>query len=102
MISVPLKPAGWDQETAIILAHGAGQGMQSPFMTFFHETLAARGFLSVIFNFEYMEQKKDVPDPQPKLSHYSWSETSTTMPRLIDRHWTILETIRWGPSLIAH
>ena len=54
-------------DTAIILAHGAGQGMDSPFMTYFHEELARRGFLTVRFNFDYMDQKRKVPDPQPKL-----------------------------------
>jgi uncharacterized protein len=54
-------------ETVIILAHGAGQGMASPFMTFFHTELEARGFKCVLFNFDYMEQKRKMPDPQPKL-----------------------------------
>jgi predicted alpha/beta-hydrolase family hydrolase len=62
-----LKPESWTSETAIILGHGAGQGMNSPFMSFFHTRLAERGFLSVKFNFEYMEAKRRVPDPQPKL-----------------------------------
>ena len=53
--------------TAIILAHGAGQGMHSPFMTYFHTELANRGFLSVRFNFDYMDAKRRMPDPQPKL-----------------------------------
>jgi predicted alpha/beta-hydrolase family hydrolase len=62
-----LKPDPWTSQTAIILAHGAGQGMNSPFITYFHSELAKRGFLSVKFNFEYMEAKRRVPDPQPKL-----------------------------------
>jgi predicted alpha/beta-hydrolase family hydrolase len=61
------KPSGWDGRVAIILAHGAGQGIDSPFMKFFHDELSARGFLSVMFNFEYMEQKRKMPDPQPKM-----------------------------------
>ena len=36
-------------------------------MQFFHEELAARGLLSVHFNFDYIEQGRKVPDPQPKL-----------------------------------
>src|SRR5262249_40404190 len=65
------KPDAWDGGTAVILAHGAGQGMDSPFMTFFHREIASRGFLSVKFNFDYMNQKRGVPDAQPKLrSHY--------------------------------
>ena len=31
------EPDGWDGRLSIILAHGAGQNMDSPFMTFFHE-----------------------------------------------------------------
>jgi predicted alpha/beta-hydrolase family hydrolase len=62
-----LQPDPWTSRTAIILAHGAGQGMNSPFMTYFHTELARRGFLSLKFNFEYMELKRRVPDPQPKL-----------------------------------
>src|SRR5215467_13328501 len=62
-----LEPESWSNRTAIIFAHGAGQGMHSPFMTYFHRELANRGFLSVKFNFEYMDAKRRVPDPQPKL-----------------------------------
>src|SRR5262245_43937913 len=65
------KPDSWDGQTAVILAHGAGQGMNSPFMSFFHGEMARRGFLSVKFDFEYMQRKRSVPDPQPKLrEHY--------------------------------
>ena len=60
-------PEAWDRRAAIILAHGAGQGMHSLFMSFFHTELARCGFLSVKFNFDYMEARRNVPDPQPKL-----------------------------------
>ncbi len=62
-----LEPESWHSATAIILAHGAGQGMHSPFMTYFHTELAKRGYLSVRFNFDYMDAKRHIPDPQPKL-----------------------------------
>jgi predicted alpha/beta-hydrolase family hydrolase len=62
-----LEPAPWSTRTAIVLAHGAGQGMHSPFMNYFHTELANRGFVSVTFDFEYMTVKRRVPDPQPKL-----------------------------------
>ena len=52
---------------AIILAHGAGQGMNSPFMTYFQTELTSRRFLTVTFDFDYMDQKRKFPDPQPKL-----------------------------------
>ncbi len=41
--------------------------MNSPFMSYFHEQLAERGFLTIKFNFEYIDQKRKMPDPQPKL-----------------------------------
>lgn len=62
-----LKPESWDGRTAFILGHGAGQGMDSPFMSYFHTELAKLGLVSVTFNFEYMEARRSVPDPQPKL-----------------------------------
>ena len=61
------KPDDWDGNVAIILAHGAGQGIQSPFMRFFHQALPQRGFLSVQFNFEYIDKGRKMPDPQPKM-----------------------------------
>jgi predicted alpha/beta-hydrolase family hydrolase len=61
------KPENWDGDVAVILSHGAGQGIDSAFMQFFHTDLARRGFLSAAFNFEYMERKRKIPDPQPKM-----------------------------------
>jgi len=57
----------WNGETAIILGHGAGQGMNSPFMNYFQTELTNRGCLTIKFNYDYMEQRRKVPDPQPKL-----------------------------------
>jgi uncharacterized protein len=68
-------------ETVIILAHGAGQGMSSPFMTFFQTALEARGLRCVLFNFDYMEQSRKMPDPQPKLQAKYRSVISEAMDR---------------------
>ena len=51
----------------IVLAHGAGADMNHPFMTFFHESLARAGWLSVKFNFPYKEQGRKAPDPAARL-----------------------------------
>lgn len=61
------EPDRWDGNIAIVLAHGAGQGMDSPFMRFFNEALPQRGLLTVQFNFEYMDSGRKIPDPQPKM-----------------------------------
>lgn len=52
---------------ALILAHGAGNSMNHPFMNFVHESLARAGFLTIKFNFAYMEQGRKAPDVAAKL-----------------------------------
>ena len=56
----------------IVLAHGAGAGMDTPIMTFFAEGLAAAGFRVVRFEFPYMAQRRQTgkqrpPDREPIL-----------------------------------
>ncbi len=54
-------------EQGVILAHGAGSNMDSPFMRFFHERIAEAGYSCMRFNFPYMQAGKKAPDPQPVL-----------------------------------
>jgi len=54
--------------TGVILAHGAGGGMNTPFMAYFHEKIAEAGYPSIKFNFPYMQIGKKVPDPQSVLT----------------------------------
>jgi uncharacterized protein len=51
----------------LILAHGAGAGQRSPFMTSFAEGLAGLGIDSVTFDFPYMEQGRRIPDRREVL-----------------------------------
>jgi uncharacterized protein len=51
-----------DPATCIIIAHGAGSPMHAPFVRYFHTELASRGFLTVKFNFPYMEARRKIPD----------------------------------------
>ena len=51
----------------LVLAHGAGAGQHSPFMTAFGRGLAAHGLDVVTFNFLYTEQRRRLPDRQPVL-----------------------------------
>jgi uncharacterized protein len=53
--------------TAVILAHGAGSDMRSAFVSAVHEGLAARGYVTVKFNFPYTEIGRRAPDPAPVL-----------------------------------
>jgi predicted alpha/beta-hydrolase family hydrolase len=58
--------------TTIVLAHGAGAGMDTPFMNFFATGLADRGLRVARFEFPYMAKsretgKKGPPNPPPIL-----------------------------------
>ena len=53
--------------TCLIIAHGAGGPMYSPFITLFHKGLAEKGYLTVKFNFPYMEARRKVPDKREVL-----------------------------------
>lgn len=59
-------------DTQLILAHGAGQGMDSPFMTQVARQLSKGGLGVIRFNFPYMQEsvitgKKRPPEREPKL-----------------------------------
>ncbi len=61
-----------DAPLTFAFAHGAGAPMDTPFMTFFAEGLAARGWRVVRFEFPYMarrrrEDRRPPPDRQPVL-----------------------------------
>ncbi len=63
---------GSGEKATIILAHGAGAGMDTPFMEAFSTGLAKRDFTVIRFNFPYMalraeDGKKRPPDRAPKL-----------------------------------
>lgn len=54
-------------DAALILAHGAGAGQHSTFMTSFATAFAELGLQTVTFNFLYTEQRRRVPDRRPAL-----------------------------------
>jgi uncharacterized protein len=51
-----------------VLAHGAGAGMQHPFMAAAAAELALRGIATLRYQFPYMERGARRPDP-PQLAH---------------------------------
>ena len=54
-------------DATLILAHGAGAGQDSAFMTSFATALAELGVDAVTFNFLYTEQRRRIPDRRPAL-----------------------------------
>jgi uncharacterized protein len=60
------RPTG-ETRGALVLAHGAGHGMDTRLLIDVGEALAGRGVAVLRFNFPYMEAGKRGPDPQPRL-----------------------------------
>jgi uncharacterized protein len=56
-----------DPPASVVIAHGAGGPMHSPFIRFFHTELAKQGFFAAKFNFPYMEARRKVPDRRDVL-----------------------------------
>jgi uncharacterized protein len=56
---------------ACVLAHGAGNGQDSPFMVRFATGLAERGVTTATFDFPYMASGRKVPD-KPAVLEASW------------------------------
>lgn len=59
---------GSDNTCIMTLAHGAGAGMQHPFMVSLSQSLAAAGIATLRFNFAFTENKKGRPDT-PAVAH---------------------------------
>jgi uncharacterized protein len=51
----------------VVLAHGAGSGMDSDFMAFMADALVDRGSMVGRFNFAYLEQGRKAPDKNDVL-----------------------------------
>jgi predicted alpha/beta-hydrolase family hydrolase len=65
------------RDNGLILAHGAGNDMTNPFLSFIQETVCDDGTLCVKFNFPYKERGGKAPDPAAKLER--------TLEAVIDR-----------------
>lgn len=55
------------ETSAIVLAHGAGGGVDDPMLTFVQSYLVGRGFLTLGFNFPYREAGRRAPDREGLL-----------------------------------
>jgi len=60
-----LKAGPDDAETTVILAHGAGAAMDTPFMAFFAERLSAAGVRVLRFEFPYMAARRTTGSRRP-------------------------------------
>ena len=62
-----LEDGASDGRALVVLAHGAGAGMRSDFMTFVAGGLAAAGFRCLRFEFPYMQAGRKTPDKSAVL-----------------------------------
>jgi predicted alpha/beta-hydrolase family hydrolase len=67
----PADPVAW-----LIVAHGAGAGMDHPFIAGFCRAMAEHGVATARFNFSYMNAGRRSPDPEPYLRS-AWMEAFT-------------------------
>ena len=74
-----LLPAG--ARACYLLAHGAGAGMDQPFMSAAARELAVLGIASLRFQFPYMEQRLRRPDP-PAVCHATVRAAASAAARL--------------------
>lgn len=58
------RPDGAD--ATVVVAHGAGAGMDHPFMVGYCDALNGLGIATLRFNFAYMEEGRRLPDRAPK------------------------------------
>ena len=57
----------------IVVAHGAGAGMDHPFLVGFCRAMADDGIATARFNFHYLNAGRRSPDPEPAL-RAAWTE----------------------------
>jgi predicted alpha/beta-hydrolase family hydrolase len=55
------------QTAAVVLAHGAGGGVDDPCLAFVQSFLVGRGYLTLGFNFPYREKGRKAPDREALL-----------------------------------
>lgn len=67
------SPMEKHKRIALIVAHGAGNDMDTPLITSFTRGLAALGFPVLRFNFLYTEYCRKTPDKQETLEQTWWS-----------------------------
>lgn len=68
-------------QAVLLIAHGAGSDMHSPFISFLQRSIAEQGIMTVKFNFPYMQQGRRAPDRAPVLEA-TWLAVIDTVQQL--------------------
>lgn len=62
-VSAAFGAVGSGARGTIVIAHGAGAGMDHPFLTGFADAIRLEGFSTMRFNFPYLEAGRRMPGP---------------------------------------
>lgn len=76
---------GDSKRTGVIVAHGAGNDMETPLLVAFSEGLAAAGYPTLRFNFLYRERGRKAPDKYETLAKTWGSAAAFFRERLSQR-----------------
>ena len=79
--AVWIAPA--DAVAWLVVANGAGVGMDHPFLAGFCRAMADEGIATARFNFHYMNSGRRSPDPEPSL-RAAWMEAFTGVTAMAD------------------
>jgi predicted alpha/beta-hydrolase family hydrolase len=87
----------------LVLAHGAGAGQHHPFMTAIASRLATRGIDVVTFDFDYMHERRKVPDRAPALEAcFARVVDSTTAREEFSSHRLLIGGKSMGGRMATH
>lgn len=95
-VSIPVKqtehtsgiltiPPGQMKRVGVVVAHGAGNDMETPLLAAFSEGLAAEGYPTLRFNFLYTERGRKAPDRYEVLAETWRSAAAFFLERLRQR-----------------
>ena len=76
-----------DPLVTLVLAHGAGAGMDHPFMVGFARAMNDLGVATLRFNFPYIESGRRSPDPGPYLQEAWRAAFTAASPRAKGEIW---------------
>lgn len=86
---------------ALILAHGAGAGMDHPFMVSLGKMISAKGINVIRFNFPYKEQGRKMPG-SPKHAIEAWKGILSEVKRTYSKSPIFISGKSYGGRMGSH
>lgn len=90
-------------ESVLILAHGAGAGMDHPFLTSLSQLICDAGVSVVRFNFPYMEKGRKAPGSgSPKDAIFCWDRIILEVNKMFHDKKIIISGKSYGGRMASH